>query len=57
MSSADELQLSVAALLIEAACMDSNFCAAERATIGRLLAKRFDLDPDSMQSLVEQADR
>ena len=41
--------------LIEAARMDSNFDAAERATIGRLLATRFDLD--SMQSLVEQTDR
>jgi uncharacterized tellurite resistance protein B-like protein len=52
----DELQLSVAALLIEAARMDSNFDAAERATIGRLLAKRFDLAPEAVQSLVEQAE-
>src|SRR5438105_1634415 len=55
--SADDLQLSVAALLIEAARMDSNFDAAERETIGRLLAKRFDLAPVAVQSLVEQADQ
>jgi uncharacterized tellurite resistance protein B-like protein len=54
---ADELQLSVAALLIEAAHMDSNFDAAERATIGRLLAQRFDLPPESVQSLVEHAEQ
>src|SRR5271169_4821784 len=53
----DELQLSVAALLIEAARMDSNFDAAERATIGRLLAERFDLPPESVRSLVEQAEQ
>jgi uncharacterized tellurite resistance protein B-like protein len=53
--SADELQLSVAALLIEAAHMDSSFDEAERATIERLLAKRFDLDHDAVQSLIAQA--
>ena len=53
----DELQISVAALLIEAARMDSNFDAAERATIGRLLAERFDLAPEAVQSLVEQAEQ
>jgi len=52
---ADELQLSVAALLIEAAQMDSNFDAGERATIERLLAKRFDLDHEAVQSLIAQA--
>ncbi len=52
---ADELQLSVAALLIEAAHMDSNFDAGERATIERLLAKRFDLAPEAVQSLMAQA--
>ena len=43
--SPDELQLSVAALLIEAARMDNSFDATERAMIDRLLAKRFDLAP------------
>jgi uncharacterized tellurite resistance protein B-like protein len=55
--SADELQLSVAALLIEAAHMDSSFDEAERATIERLLAKRFDLDHDAVQSLITQAQK
>lgn len=50
----DELQLSVAALLIEAAHMDSSFDDAERATIERLLAKRFDLDHEAVQSLMAQ---
>lgn len=53
----DQLQLSVAALLIEAARMDSNFDAAERGMIERLLAKRFDLAPDAVRSLVEEAQR
>ena len=53
--STDELQLSVASLLIEAAHMDSDFSAAERATIERLLAKKFDLDHDAVQSLIAQA--
>ena len=55
--SPDELQLSVAALLIEAARMDNNFDATERAMIDRLLAKRFDLAPEAVQSLVEQAEQ
>ena len=54
---ADELQLSVAALLIEAAHMDSSFDDAERATIERLLAKRFDLDHEAVQSLIAQAQK
>jgi len=55
--SADDLQLSVAALLIEAAHMDSSFDDAERATIERLLAKRFDLDHEAVQSLIAQAQK
>lgn len=53
----DELQLSVAALLIEAARMDSTFDAAERVTIGRLLTSKFHLAPEAVQSLVEQAEQ
>src|SRR5262245_13230467 len=52
----DELELSVAALLIEAARMDDKFGEAERATIERLLKERFDLTPDSLQSLMESAE-
>ena len=54
-ASTDDLQLSVAALLIEAAHMDSNFDDTERATIERLLAKKFDLDHEAVQSLIQQA--
>lgn len=53
----DELELSVAALLIEAARMDNDFSAAERATIERLLAKKFALGPEAVQSLCDRADR
>jgi uncharacterized tellurite resistance protein B-like protein len=53
----DELQLAVAALLIEAARMDDNFDAGERATIERLLATRFDLAPETVHALVESAEQ
>jgi uncharacterized tellurite resistance protein B-like protein len=51
------VQLAVAALLIEAARMDDNFDAAERATIERLLAERFDLEPEAVGALVETAEQ
>jgi uncharacterized tellurite resistance protein B-like protein len=54
---ADELQHAVAALLIEAARMDEHFDAAERATIERLLAERFDLGPAAVSSLVASAEQ
>ncbi|MEZ5832350.1 MAG: TerB family tellurite resistance protein [Dongiaceae bacterium] len=53
----DELELAVAALLIEAARMDDQFDEAERATIERLLAERFDLSRDAVLSLMEAAER
>jgi uncharacterized tellurite resistance protein B-like protein len=52
----DELELAVAALLIEAARMDEHFDAAERSTIERLLAERFDLTPEAVSKLVETAE-
>lgn len=55
--SGDELELAVAALLIEAARMDDSFDAAERAMIERLLAEKFDLPPAEVQSLVEAAEQ
>jgi uncharacterized tellurite resistance protein B-like protein len=55
--SIDDVQFAVAALLIEAGRMDNNFDAAERATIERLLASRFDLAPDAVRSLVEAAEQ
>jgi uncharacterized tellurite resistance protein B-like protein len=54
---ADELHLAVAALLIEAARMDDNFDLAEKATIGRLLAERFELGPDAVNALVAAAEK
>ncbi|WP_119304640.1 tellurite resistance TerB family protein [Dongia deserti] len=53
----DELELAVAALLIEAGRMDDQFDAAERATIERLLQNRFDLSHDAVQSLMDSAER
>jgi uncharacterized tellurite resistance protein B-like protein len=52
----DELELAVAALLIEAARMDDQFDAAERATIERVLADKFDLSPTAVGSLLEAAE-
>jgi len=52
----DELELAVAALLIEAARMDDAFDAAERATIERVLTERFDLTPDALHALMEAAE-
>jgi hypothetical protein len=40
-----------------AVCKLGGTFAAERATIGRLLAERFDLRPESVRSLVEQAEQ
>jgi len=54
---ASELHLAVAALLIEAARMDEDFDTAERATIERLLAQRFDLAPEAVHTLIEAAEQ
>ena len=51
------LELSVTALLVEAARMDDRFDAGERTIIEHLLARCFDLDAGSVQSLIEQAER
>src|SRR5882762_4149000 len=53
---ADELELSVAALLIEAARMDSRFDATERATIERLLADTFEhVSAEKFRGIFKQA--
>jgi uncharacterized tellurite resistance protein B-like protein len=52
----DELELAVAALLIEAARMDDTFDAPERTMIERVLAERFDLSPDAVGALVDAAE-
>lgn len=56
-ASQDGLELAVAALLIEAARMDSTFADAERTMIERLLAKRFNLSHEDVQALVAEAHR
>ncbi|MGH6891568.1 MAG: TerB family tellurite resistance protein [Dongiaceae bacterium] len=52
----DELGLAVAALLIEAARMDDQFDATERATIERVLAEKFDLAPAAVSALMQSAE-
>ncbi len=52
----EDLHGAVAALVIEAARMDESCDAGGRADIERLLAKRFDLTPDSVHKLVEAAE-
>lgn len=52
-----DLPSAVAALLVELARMDDKVNAGERRTIEQLLARVFNLDSGSVQSLVEQADR
>lgn len=54
---ADETQLAVAALLIEAARMDGQFDAAERASIEALLAAKFNLDSQALRPLIDEAQR
>lgn len=53
---ADEFQLAIAALLIEAARMDDDFTAAERATIERLLGAKFSLTSDALATLMREAE-
>jgi uncharacterized tellurite resistance protein B-like protein len=52
----DDLESAVAALLIEAAHMDSDFSSAERTTIERMLEERLDLSPDRIAEVLAQAE-
>ncbi|MEO3427976.1 TerB family tellurite resistance protein [Pelagibius sp. CAU 1746] len=52
---ADKLQLATAALLIEAAEMDADFGAEERATITELVERRFGLSAEESRALVRAA--
>jgi|SRR5579883_3107846 len=54
--SGDQLQLAVAALLVEAAWRDDVFEPAERAVIERLLAQRFNLTPQMSKDLLAAAE-
>jgi uncharacterized tellurite resistance protein B-like protein len=53
----DELRLAAAALLIEAACADGEFDAAERDCIRALVESRFGLTPDEAARLLEESTR
>jgi uncharacterized tellurite resistance protein B-like protein len=55
--SEDDLEIAVAALLIEAARMDARFDRAEKSVIERLLAEKFDLAPDAVAALVLAAEK
>jgi uncharacterized tellurite resistance protein B-like protein len=52
----DTTRLSAAFLLVEAACQDGTFDAAERETIERLLRQRFQLDADTCAELLAEAE-
>lgn len=54
-SKAEELELAVAALMVEAARMDDDFSADERGAIERLLAVQFRKSAAEAHALVEQA--
>jgi uncharacterized tellurite resistance protein B-like protein len=51
-TSRDELQLALAALLVEAAASDDHFDGRERAVIERLLERRFSLSLDDARALL-----
>ena len=52
----DQLQIAVAVLLIEAARMDNEFDADERAAIAQLLQRRFELAPGDAEKLLALAE-
>ena len=56
-SAPDDMHLAVAALLIEAARMDSDFDASERATIEALLATKFNLSNEALNDVIAAAQR
>ncbi len=56
-NSEEDLRVSVAALLVEAARMDQNFGADERATIAKLLIERFEILPDEAHGLITSAEK
>ncbi len=52
---AQEMHLAAAALMVEAATMDDDFDARERAAILGLVIERFGLSPEEGESLIETA--
>jgi uncharacterized tellurite resistance protein B-like protein len=53
----EERQLAAAALMVEAATMDSAFDAAERTRIGELIRERFALGAADAADLIAEAER
>jgi len=51
----NDYRLAVAALLVHAASIDTDFSDAERENLKSLLKRRFDLDDMAAEQLVEQA--
>lgn len=52
-----DIHIAVAALLVEAARMDDDFAPSERAAIRQVLARRFALDPATVDRLVAAAEQ
>ena len=52
----DELHLAVAVLLVEAARMDNDFDASERAVIQEIIESRLEVPAEEARELVESAD-
>jgi uncharacterized tellurite resistance protein B-like protein len=57
LDSSRDLKLAVAALLVEAARMDSTFADDERGIIERLLVQRFELTREEVETLIGEAQR
>lgn len=53
----EERQVAAAALMVEAARMDSSFRPDERARIERLVQDRFGLTPEEAEDLVDEAEK
>jgi uncharacterized tellurite resistance protein B-like protein len=53
----DALQLAAAALMVEAATMDSAFDANERSRISQLVQERFALSPQDAAELIAEAEQ
>jgi len=53
----EERQLAAAALMVEAAALDSDFDADERATIEGLVRRHFGLDAEEAADLIAEAER
>jgi uncharacterized tellurite resistance protein B-like protein len=55
--SISEKQLAAAALLVEAARMDTTFDHVERSTIERVVQSRFDLSSEETTTLIDEAEK